>query len=874
MRKKIFTLLTLMLAVCSGAWAAVTDLAFTATKTVTAGGEIWWTTSENVATANSAGWCSNNENGNKKKYANITPSLSGDTNGNSGSYTINANEGVLVKGGNTPSDLTTSKKGLVFKVTNTTEITVYGATTTSSSEDYGYLRWSIYDASDNSAVVSSAYGDGALVNNTCKITKNGLNASKTYIVSIEGGYKDTSGNNQDCVIYAIKFAAPNAGAPTINTQPVSAFYELGDDISALTVNATPSAGDLSYQWYSCVDANKTNPQEVGTNSASYTPSSPGYYYCKVSDDNGNTDSNVASITVVNAFTPSISFSDSKVTLVYGGSGTVYYTTDGSEPSSSNGTQYDGTPFSLTNSCTVRAIAKKGENYSDIAKYDCYVTHDGVLTMISENSGTKSNSDKTWASNDGLFTMTLSSNNEGHSIAQAVGFNGNDALKLNHGDTYTIQPDNDVKVTKIVIVGSTWLQGDAGNAATVAFSGFTPASGTFYDYTSERYIKTIEFTSSTHNYGDPITMTPSNNQIGAYIEVYGVKRSGPAEPEAVFGTAVTWDFTSSASDVNFTDGNSYSYIADDDSSEMRYTAGSSDKISANNYLKENGTTSSNEKYKDTDGVTSVGKSRLIRLFVTGKGTLKINCTANNGVYNVYESNATKTAASGSALISSFSANTTSSLLTVENGLWIETTTKGYITSVVWTPISDDITLTTSDNMAGWRAFYDADNGYTLDGNTKAYIATEQDGDAIKLKAIERGIPAATPVILYTTSSADSHKMTLAKASVAAYNEGTDGTNLLQYTTSAVSNKYRLGYGESGVGFYPYSGTPTSGAVILNVDASARALSIVFDEEETGIKKIENAASGKENGAYFNLAGQRVAQPTKGLYIVNGKKVVIK
>ena len=193
----------------------------------------------------------------------------------------------------------------------------------------------------------------------------------------------------------------------------------------------------------------------------------------------------------------------------------------------------------------------------------------------------------------------------------------------------------------------------------------------------------------------------------------------------------------------------------------------------------------------------------------------------------------------------------------------------------TTSGEEVYLTTSGNMEGWRAFYDADNGYTLDGNTKAYIATEQDGDAIKLKAIERGIPAATPVILYTTSSADSYKMTLAKASVAAYNEGTDGINLLQYTTSAVSNKYRLGYGDSGVGFYPYSGTPTSGAVILNVSsASARALSIVFDEEETGIKKIEGAAFDKENGAYFNLAGQRVAQPTKGLYIVNGKKVVIK
>ena len=36
------------------------------------------------------------------------------------------------------------------------------------------------------------------------------------------------------------------------------------------------------------------------------------------------------------------------------------------------------------------------------------------------------------------------------------------------------------------------------------------------------------------------------------------------------------------------------------------------------------------------------------------------------------------------------------------------------------------------------------------------------------------------------------------------------------------------------------------------------------------KVQNVAKGE----YFNLAGQRVAQPTKGLYIVNGKKVIIK
>ena len=41
--------------------------------------------------------------------------------------------------------------------------------------------------------------------------------------------------------------------------------------------------------------------------------------------------------------------------------------------------------------------------------------------------------------------------------------------------------------------------------------------------------------------------------------------------------------------------------------------------------------------------------------------------------------------------------------------------------------------------------------------------------------------------------------------------------------------------------------------------------------TGIKTVNVKA---ENGAYYNLAGQEVANPTKGLFIHNGKKVILK
>lgn len=206
--KSFVLLIALLAGGISASWAdGVTDLSFTATKTIAAGGEIWLTTSENVASANTVGWCSKNENASTNKYGNITPSLSGDISDDDPAY--HSISGVLVKGGNTPSNLTTSKKALVFKVTNMSAITAYAATTSSSGS--GYLRWYIYDTSDNSTVVDGVYGEGASSNSTCIISKDGLDPSKTYIVNIEGGYKNNTGSNQDCVLYAIKFASPDSG---------------------------------------------------------------------------------------------------------------------------------------------------------------------------------------------------------------------------------------------------------------------------------------------------------------------------------------------------------------------------------------------------------------------------------------------------------------------------------------------------------------------------------------------------------------------------------------------------------------------------------------------------------------------------------------
>ena len=55
--------------------------------------------------------------------------------------------------------------------------------------------------------------------------------------------------------------------------------------------------------------------------------------------------------------------------------------------------------------------------------------------------------------------------------------------------------------------------------------------------------------------------------------------------------------------------------------------------------------------------------------------------------------------------------------------------------------------------------------------------------------------------------------------------------------------------------------------------AKCPNIVIRTDATAISTVK-AEKTVAAGEYFNLAGQRVAQPTKGLYIVNGKKVIVK
>ena len=188
--------------------------------------------------------------------------------------------------------------------------------------------------------------------------------------------------------------------------------------------------------------------------------------------------------------------------------------------------------------------------------------------------------------------------------------------------------------------------------------------------------------------------------------------------------------------------------------------------------------------------------------------------------------------------------------------------------------ETVTLTSTANMAGWRTFapVKANQNYTVDGTTKVYYASATADGKVTLTEIADGVPANTPVILHQTSGT-TITLTETATSISA-----PGSNLLQVSTASqnLGTVYRLGYKSAyGVGFYTYTtNSAPAGIIYLSSVSTARDyLEFTFDDETTGVDDVRNKISDGRS-EYFNLAGQRVAQPAKGLYIVNGKKYVIK
>ena len=173
------------------------------------------------------------------------------------------------------------------------------------------------------------------------------------------------------------------------------------------------------------------------------------------------------------------------------------------------------------------------------------------------------------------------------------------------------------------------------------------------------------------------------------------------------------------------------------------------------------------------------------------------------------------------------------------------------------------------------------------NVKAFIVTdvmpENTQSLAKLQYIGKKLKAGDPYLLHITSGeSGDYEMTLIDEDAPDYSDD----NLLQVSdrkttgSKGTSTIYVLANKSKGVGFYRWTGDELgAGRVYLNVTSQGGSNAREFvgfpEEDENGTTAIQDIESTEPiTGPFYDLQGRRVDNPTKGIYIVNGKKIVIK
>ena len=175
----------------------------------------------------------------------------------------------------------------------------------------------------------------------------------------------------------------------------------------------------------------------------------------------------------------------------------------------------------------------------------------------------------------------------------------------------------------------------------------------------------------------------------------------------------------------------------------------------------------------------------------------------------------------------------------------------------------------DGQVRWIATFAAPVAVSSVEGAEIYKTTEKDGYVEAEPANVTGIPAETAVLLVSEEDPGAPVMVFLGETEDAV------TTALQPLYACEKGKEGLFLGkieDSVAGFVALdSETETGGFTGFVADDGNGAKELVFESDATCIKSIEN---GADNGAVFNLQGQRVNKAQKGVYIQNGKKVVLK
>ena len=164
--------------------------------------------------------------------------------------------------------------------------------------------------------------------------------------------------------------------------------------------------------------------------------------------------------------------------------------------------------------------------------------------------------------------------------------------------------------------------------------------------------------------------------------------------------------------------------------------------------------------------------------------------------------------------------------------------------------------------------------------KVYKAKVENGTAV-LTEIENGIVTAEKGIILTGTAGQKYSVPVSTESTSISSNdlvGVKAETAVAYKTGESPN-FKYNYILQNGVFKKATGAKLKAAkaylqTTYDVTAAgAPTLAIVIDGETTGIADVRSKMEDVR-GDFFDLQGRKVTQPTKGLYIVNGKKVIVK
>lgn len=223
------------------------------------------------------------------------------------------------------------------------------------------------------------------------------------------------------------------------------------------------------------------------------------------------------------------------------------------------------------------------------------------------------------------------------------------------------------------------------------------------------------------------------------------------------------------------------------------------------------------------------------------------------------------------------------------------TKTYEDNTDWAKYKGRYYEQVSIGTTGYTTYYLENENFKVPAGCTAYIITgvtpsgsitTPDQAIVKAFTADKIIPKQTGFILQGTPNST----VVYQANVTGTEEDVTGNLLVgtaveQEISGAGHKFYVLANGDQGLGFYK-QGTRQGASIKLKphraglrLDESiGRAKSLIFDfdaarreAETTGIRSVRPEMQRRDNAVY-DLQGRRVVNPTHGIYIINGKKII--